>query len=53
MLGSGTHKKKVVNRERNHLPRPVSEYELNETEEDQYNLENLTDEEVCICHLSF
>ena len=47
MLGSGTHRRKVVNRERSQLPRPNSEYELNETEEDQYNLDNLNDDEVC------
>ncbi|KAG0719156.1 Protein diaphanous 2 [Chionoecetes opilio] len=44
---TGTSKKKVPSKERiMHLPRPNSEVDLNEIEEDQYNLDNLDDDEV-------
>ncbi|KAG7175749.1 protein diaphanous-like isoform X2 [Homarus americanus] len=44
---AGTSKKKTVGKERgSHLPRPNSDLELNEIEEDQYNIDNLGDEEV-------
>ncbi|XP_063846419.1 protein diaphanous-like isoform X2 [Scylla paramamosain] len=44
---TGTSKKKVPNKERvSNLPRPNSDLELNEMEEDQYYLDNLADEEV-------
>ena len=47
---TGTSKKKVPNKERiTSLPRPNSDLDLNEMEEDQYYLDNLADEEVlCI-----
>lgn len=45
---TGTSKKKVPNKERiGNLPRPNSDLDLNEVEEDQYHLDNLGDEEVC------
>ncbi|XP_050696358.1 protein diaphanous-like isoform X3 [Eriocheir sinensis] len=44
---TGTSKKKVPNKERiGNLPRPNSDLDLNEVEEDQYHLDNLCDEEV-------
>ncbi|KAK7074929.1 Protein diaphanous 1 [Halocaridina rubra] len=44
---SGTTKKKTVVKERgNHLPRPNSDLHLDELEEDQYNIDNLTEAEV-------
>lgn len=44
---TGTSKKKVPGKERaSHLPRPTSDLDINEIEEDQYNLDNLGDEEV-------
>ena len=44
---TGTSKKKVPNKERiTSLPRPNSDLDLNEMEEDQYYLDNLADEEV-------
>ncbi|XP_064086830.1 protein diaphanous-like isoform X1 [Macrobrachium nipponense] len=44
---SGTSKKKTVGRERGgNLPRPNSDLHLDELEEDQYNLDNLSDDQV-------
>ncbi|XP_071516522.1 protein diaphanous isoform X1 [Panulirus ornatus] len=44
---TGTSKKKTVGKERgSHLPRPNSDQDLNEIEEDQYHLDNLTDDQV-------
>ncbi|XP_053649393.1 protein diaphanous isoform X1 [Cherax quadricarinatus] len=44
---TGTSKKKMVGKERSsHLPRPNSDIDLNEIEEDQYNIDNLTDDQV-------
>ncbi|RXG68266.1 Protein diaphanous-like protein 3 [Armadillidium vulgare] len=45
VLGSGTTRKKPYGRDHK-IPRPNSELDLNETEEDQYNLDNLTEDEV-------
>lgn len=51
---TGTSKKKVPNKERiSHLPRPNSDLDLNEIDEDQYQLDNLADEEVMICVMWF
>lgn len=45
---AGTSKKKTVGKERgSHLPRPNSDLDLNEVEEDQYLIDNLTDDQVC------
>ncbi|KAK3863143.1 hypothetical protein Pcinc_031042 [Petrolisthes cinctipes] len=43
---TGTSKKKTGIKERPHIPRPNSDIDLNEMEEDQFNLNNLNDEEV-------
>ncbi|XP_027213745.2 protein diaphanous isoform X2 [Penaeus vannamei] len=43
----GSSKKKTIGKERGtHIPRPNSDLDLNEIEEDQYNLDNLSDEQV-------
>lgn len=48
---AGTSKKKTVGKERgNYLPRPNSEIDLNEMEEDQYHIDNLSDDQVCKCY---